>query len=242
MLQIVSYNFFFVHRMQNSLEALLVCLKAENNATTKLEADLANLCFTLQHYETAFADVRKLVGYNAEVSTTNLAVLIALFFESLNALQDANSVLEKELFELKKPAIPDKVHRQVLSRVEIEEVWNLYDIVADKLNTIDVLKRDLRVMKKIKLQGIFNTNSLNVEFSNIVGTPQISRVLFRDVSNTSTSTELQENLGEPSESSGKQKKPRKRKRRKKKSNITPDPEDAHFAPIGTVTIEQQEKV
>lgn len=143
----------FVHRMQVNLEPILSCLGTESANADKLEADLANVCFTLQTYEVVFANCRELVGGD---KNTNLEELISLLFDTLETLRETNMGLERELREAEKLAVPPEPQVTPLSKVEIGEVWKLYDLVVDKLKDIEILKRDLRDVKKKRLEQGMN--------------------------------------------------------------------------------------
>lgn len=140
--------------MQN--QQLVEILEHEKSTSAKLEAELANLCFTLQHYQTVFADCEKLVGKRSDVDY--LGELFRLLFEMLSTLSKSNQELERELTELEKPQLSFLVKEPTLCKVEIEEVWKLYDVVNTKLGEIDTLKSKIRDSKKHKLSNTYPTS------------------------------------------------------------------------------------
>ncbi|SGZ47536.1 CIC11C00000001774 [Sungouiella intermedia] len=140
--------------MQN--QQLVEILEHEKSTSAKLEAELANLCFTLQHYQTVFADCEKLVGKRSGVDY--LGELFRLLFEMLSTLSNTNQELERELTELEKPQLSFRVKEPTLCKVEIEEVWKLYDVVNTKLGEIDTLKSKIRDSKKHKLSNTYPTS------------------------------------------------------------------------------------
>lgn len=138
--------------MQHTPDTLLQKIELEQSATSKLEAHLADLCFTLQHYENIFAECAKVVGSRWNKGNCNVDRLVLALFLKLQCLRSANFELRLELTNLETPLLPNKGHRPVLTRIEADDVWRLYTQVNNMLTSIDGLKAQLKQLKQQNLQ------------------------------------------------------------------------------------------
>lgn len=179
-------------------------LEKEKTTTAKMEAVLADLCFTLQHYQTMFVESEKLLGIES-VGIENLDEHLKILFEKLTAFTETNRVLEDELAELENhDHLLEDIPRH--SRVELEEVWRLYDVVNVKLGDIDILRSRISELKKRNLSKSFSKIDDDTAAADVLCplalvrfpleikvSPHLSqRKLLGEVSNTflSTSTDL----------------------------------------------------
>lgn len=117
-------------------------IEKEIDETSQLESELANVCFTLQHYESVFADCATLLG--AKASTANYDELIDLLVKLLRELRESNAELESQMVSLRQPIVARRPKRPSLSAIAAQEVWGLYDQVMEKLESTDKLKREIR--------------------------------------------------------------------------------------------------
>lgn len=126
-------------------------IEKEIDETAQLENELANVCFTLQHYKSVFADCATLVG--AKASTASYDELIGLLVDLLRNLREANAELESQMVSLRQPIVARHSKRPSLSAIAAQEVWGLYDQVMEKLESTDKLKREIREIKLQQAKG-----------------------------------------------------------------------------------------
>lgn len=73
-------------------------LEKEKTTTAKMEADLADLCFTLQHYQTVFVESKECLRIES-VGSEKLGEHLIVLLEKLTAFIETNRDLEDELAE-----------------------------------------------------------------------------------------------------------------------------------------------
>lgn len=161
----------FVHRMQHIPESLCLYLESERAKTATMEAELADLSWSLQHYNSVFADCAELVGVGPNDTASNLDDVIKLLIQRLDSLKQANLQLENQLAAQDQPKAVLNRHTKGVSAIEIKHVWKLYDLVLEKLETIDKLKSQVRSINLRRSRANFFSDVASSSSSEVLSEP-----------------------------------------------------------------------